>query len=186
MNALPIFHKSLLSDPFCDDVIKLASELDQEKGTIDDGVTDSVRRSTVRWINRDERSEFVYQVLTQIFKDFNRQVFGFNVDHVPEIQFTEYDESEQGHYDWHLDTISDGPVAYDRKLSMSIQLSPNTAYVGGDLQFHDNGSGGLPAEEIRSRGSVIVFPSFMPHRVTPVTQGKRLSLVAWMEGPKFQ
>ena len=186
MNALPIFHQSLLSDPFCDDVIKLASELDQEQATVGLNNTDSVRRSKVRWINRNERSEFVYQILTQLFKDFNRQVFGFNIDHVPEIQFTEYDESEQGHYDWHLDVISDGPVSYDRKLSMSIQLSPSTSYVGGDLQFYDSGSGGLPADEIRSRGTVIAFPSFMPHRVTPVTQGKRLSLVAWMEGPKFQ
>ena len=40
--------------------------------------------------------------------------------------------------------------------------------------------------EIRPQGSVIVFPSFVWHRVTPVTKGTRYSLVLWTCGQPFR
>jgi PKHD-type hydroxylase len=40
--------------------------------------------------------------------------------------------------------------------------------------------------EIREKGSVIVFPSFIWHRVTPVTAGTRYSLVNWNLGFPFR
>ena len=39
---------------------------------------------------------------------------------------------------------------------------------------------------IREKGRVLIFPSFLPHKVTPVTKGVRKSLVTWMEGPAWR
>lgn len=75
------------------------------------------------------------------------------------------------------------PIA-DRKLSVVVQLSEPDRYQGGDLQLerfvHPN------PEELRSRGAMIVFPSILFHRVTPITKGERSSLVGWMEGPHWR
>ena len=65
----------------------------------------------------------------------NRDCFGFDIDFIPEIQFTEYDASYEGKFDWHIDNVTSGEAVYSRKLSMTIQLSPSTSYEGGNLLF---------------------------------------------------
>ena len=185
MNPLPIVAPSALSDAFCDDVIKLASHLPEIDAMTESGeVNSSIRRSKARWILPNPDSQFIFSVLDQMFRDMNRNCFGFDLDYIPEIQFTEYDASYEGNFDWHIDNIAQGHSVYSRKLSMTIQLSPSTSYEGGNLLFR--GKAELPVEEIRPRGTVVVFPSFLEHCVTPVTQGRRLSLVAWIEGPNFR
>jgi len=84
-----------------------------------------------------------------------------------------------GHYDWHVD-IGPGPYSL-RKLSMSVQLSDPADYDGGELEFMASAESG-----IRTRGSLIVFPSFLQHRVTPVTRGIRASMVSWIAGPPYR
>ena len=85
-----------------------------------------------------------------------------------------------GHYDWHVDVGEQLQSA--RKLSLSIQLSDGSEYEGGDFRF----LGPTDAPAPRARGSLIAFPSFVTHRVEPVTQGERLSLVSWISGPPFR
>lgn len=86
-----------------------------------------------------------------------------------------------GHYDWHLDRGGLGIAP--RKLSAVIQLSDPNEYEGGDLQLY---VGSEPTNIKKQKGLVVVFPSFVLHRVTPVTGGTRRSLVAWLSGPKFR
>jgi len=188
MLALSVYVNGVFSDPFCDDVMKLAANLPEESGEVGDGVdgkvNKSIRRSKIKWISPNEDSGFIFASIERLFRDVNRDAFGLDIDTVPAIQFTEYDAADEGMYDWHVDTSWTQQVMYHRKLSMTVQLSPSSSYEGGDLQF-ENGAV-LPVDLIRPRGTAIVFPSFVRHRVTPVTQGKRYSLVAWMEGPKFR
>jgi len=83
-----------------------------------------------------------------------------------------------GKYDWHMDV---GPGQNSsRKLSMSVQLSDPKSYEGGDLEFMR-----VAQKSERDVGALIVFPSFLQHRVTPVTKGTRYSLVAWVHGKPF-
>jgi PKHD-type hydroxylase len=63
-------------------------------------------------------------------------------------------------------------------------LSDPSDYEGGRFEF-DNTLPQLPDEAFK-KGSVIVFPSFHKHRVTPVTSGIRHSLVTWVEGPHWR
>ena len=69
-----------------------------------------------------------------------------------------------------------------RKLSLSVQLSDGADYDGGDLRFP--GPTDEPAP--RERGALIAFPSFVTHRVEPVTRAERLSLVSWISGRPFR
>jgi PKHD-type hydroxylase len=77
-----------------------------------------------------------------------------------------------------------------RKLSMTINLNNPDDYDGGNLKFdfgpHADGERFHQCEEIRPRGSVIVFPSFVHHTVTPITRGTRYSLVVWSLGDPFK
>ena len=79
-----------------------------------------------------------------------------------------------------------------RKISMIVSLSEPTDYEGGQLEFdpinedHDSGRNVLECQEIKPRGSVVVFPSFVWHRVKPVTKGTRYSLVIWNIGYPFK
>ena len=73
---------------------------------------------------------------------------------------------------------------YDRKLSITVQLSDPTEYEGGDFYF---AAGENPdMEAMRKKGSVMVFPSYMVHAVKPVTKGVRRSLVCWFEGDRWR
>jgi len=86
-------------------------------------------------------------------------------------------------------TLNTNLVGKIRKLSVTVSLSDPATYKGGNLRFdfgpHHDGKRYHLCEEIRPRGSIIVFPSHVYHQVTPVTQGTRYSLVAWNLGKPF-
>lgn len=177
----------------CDKLIELALTLPAVDGLIGHGA-DKVslnveyRRSKIRWLPRfDNRFSSLFGKMQLLFHEGNRNAFGFDLSLFHEIQFTEYHASDLGKYDWHHDTVWVGSTLQRRKLSMVIQLSNPIDYEGGDFELCKDDCNQLPeAEAIRQRGTVLVFPSFLRHRVTPVTKGIRYSLVSWHEGPYFR
>ncbi len=107
--------------------------------------------------------------------------YGFDLTFPREITLTRYKIG--GHYDWHHD-IDWRWFPCQRKLSISIQLTDSSEYDGGDLEFKDITVS--DSEILREKGTVIVFPSYLVHKVTPVTRGERKSLVSWIEGPAWR
>jgi len=105
-------------------------------------------------------------------------VDGFNMALDPP-NILRYTAEEKGHYDWHLDY---GSAFSNRKISFSIQLSDPSEYDGGMLEV----TGMPPNEETRKKGTIILFPSYVRHRVTPVTRGTRYCIVGWVHGPHFR
>ncbi|HET7413774.1 MAG TPA: 2OG-Fe(II) oxygenase, partial [Pararhizobium sp.] len=93
-----------------------------------------------------------------------------------------YGAEAGGHFDWHSD-IGDGLLAARRKLTIVVQLSDPADYQGGLLQTNADGH---VNDATAARGSAIVFPSFVLHRVTSVTAGARYSLTTWVHGPAFR
>ena len=96
------------------------------------------------------------------------------------IQYTEYFDNG-GHYDWHQD-IGPGELSI-RKVSVTIQLSDSDEYEGGDLEFL---RGATPEQAPRGKGVAVLFPSYLLHRVTPLTGGTRRSLVLWLGGSHYK
>ena len=141
---------------------------------------DSLRKSSVMGINAEEEYQWLFDRLTMLVHHANGQRYGFTVNGFYEpLQLAEYGEGD--FFDWHLDF---GPgAASNRKFSITIQLSDEEAYEGGDLQFQINNKF---IDAPRKKGTVVLFPSFVIHRVTPITKETRRSLVGWVSGPPFR
>jgi PKHD-type hydroxylase len=93
-----------------------------------------------------------------------------------------YSAERKDHYVWHRDTLSIPSKESERKLSFSIQLSDPNSYQGGDLEFLPD----MPGIYKKAQGSLLIFPSYLTHRVSAVTQGTRYVIVGWIHGPMFK
>lgn len=190
MQAIWRCYESLWTAEACEQVIELGKRLPMENAKLGNehgqSLEDDWRRSKVGWAYPNNRDwEDVYEELNLIFHEAN-EYFRFDLGGIPEIQFTEYDSSYKGHYDWHIDTGWLDVGANHRKLTAIVQLTDETEYSGGEFELDClTFSEPLP-EKVIKQGTVFVFPSFLRHKVNPVENGTRRSLVAWMEGPKFR
>jgi len=191
-----------LSSETCNAIKAAAMNYKEEVGRVGgvvDRQTSPIRKAQVRFIpllnpiNDDFVS--VYAMLDTYVKMANRDYFGFDISNVPQsnIQFTQYGDWNQGEYNWHHDVFwihTDTQTLSQRKISLVIQLDDPKNYDGGDFEFHPDdlyGKNGHPdKEKLREQGTILVFPSFIRHRVTPVTRGVRHSLVYWQEGPLWR
>ena len=147
----------------------------QEKagvGSGNDGRVDSnIRRSGIHWLPNTPETKWVYDILSNVVSTINAQYFRFDLRGFAEhFQLTNYDESEQGMYGWHIDMGSDCRAPC-RKLSLVLQLSDPKEYEGGNLELQP---------------LIVAFPSWTLHQVTPVISGSRQTLVSWINGPQFK
>jgi PKHD-type hydroxylase len=189
MNQHWQYWPQILNENIINSIINLGEQYPKVKPTLGfDGKTNNnqYRSSDIHWINpNDNHSKFLVDILWYFAKEANRNAFNFDIDYIPDIQYTKYYSEDNGKYDWHSDTFWANPTLYDRKLSIIIQLSDSNDYTGGDFEI-DPHYHQLPKDIIRQKGTVIVFPSFLNHRVTTLLTGSRKSLVSWVQGPKFR
>jgi PKHD-type hydroxylase len=151
--------------------------------------TKEIRNSNVSWIN----DWWVKKELEPYVKRANEMAgWNFNFTKSEASQFTIYEPGE--YYDWHRDAqnypyTQGEQKGLIRKLSVTVSLSNPEDYEGGFLEFSRendfNKKYFYKVREILPRGSICVFPSYTWHRVTPVTKGKRLSLVQWNLGDGY-
>ena len=210
------YFQSALSPKLCDDIINYGkahkpqmaitggAEKDNQSSRKADG---SLKKSVINNIQKKRKSDIVWMNDRWIYKEIhpliheaNRKAdWNFNWDWSESCQFTKYGVGQ--YYGWHCDSWEvpykeDGPTKGKiRKLSVTISLNDPSEYDGGNLEFdfrnqvdweRNKKKAIKTCTEIRPRGSVIVFPSFCWHRVTPVTSGTRYSLVIWNLGYPFK
>jgi PKHD-type hydroxylase len=193
MNALWQLWGERFSKSTCERIISLAKLLPETEAKVGGGgenigeVNNQIRRSKIRWLY-GTMPDFkdLYLDIVDMFNIANRNSFGVDLWYLHEMQFTEYKSDDEGCYDWHIDTMLQDSKPSHRKLSMVIQLSDPADYEGGQLEIQPWMMEPPPPEVLKNQGSVVIFPSLLRHRVTPVTKGTRYSLVAWMEGPKWR
>ena len=192
--------RSVLSPDACDRIIQLGDELKQQESKIPRPDPErEIRRSTHAWLKGGRtktKYQWIYDQLTQYLLQINNRLWKWNLHKFEPFQYTVY--SSEDHYTWHADQKRQ---AYDekapwpgltRKLTISVQLSEPAEYEGGQFEIEvlEKGPDTVDEriarpEELRHKGSAIVFPSFLYHRVTKVTAGTRKSLVGWCLGPPF-
>lgn len=166
---------------------KLKNQLKEIKPKLYDGNTSGVidktyRESQIWWIPKNKDFKWLYDRIGTLIKNGNDNMWNFDITHMnEEIQYAEYHAENAGHYDWHVDI--GGASTSMRKISISIQLSDPEEYEGGELQFFFKRN---TVTAPKTKGTAILFPSFMLHRVTPITKGTRKSLVLWVSGPPFK
>jgi PKHD-type hydroxylase len=178
------YFKNVFNNAEIEKLKELAMNYPIVQGTVNGNIDTSYRLSEIRWLQYNNDTEYLYKQCKNLLTNANKKMWNFHVTNIKEpLQFGEYKsnpDGENGKYDWHMD-IGKGGIS-TRKLSMSIQLSDSSEYEGGDLEFmiHRN-----IIKAPRDKGTVIFFPSYLTHRITPVTSGKRQSLVTWFHGPPF-
>ena len=164
---------------------KIGDNLTKEEGTIlqENSSNEKIRKSTVSWLEENQQTSWIYDALYQFSCIANDKVWKFNLSNFFEsIQYTAY-EAPSSHYDWHLDIDGAGSTpAVSRKISIVVNLTDPKEYEGGELILK-MGTSEVSLKE--GEGSVILFPSYVLHKVNPVTKGKRNSLVLWVSGPPF-
>lgn len=173
--------KGGLSDIEIEKIYTKTNSLSLEASTILTGSETNIRKSLVSWLlKEDKENDWLYDKLIDFAYYVNKELWNFDINFlVDDIQYSQY-LSDSNHYDYHLD-LGPGMLSL-RKISIVVQLSDSNDYEGGDLQIL---KGKNPINLPRDKGSVFLFPSFLLHRVTPVTSGQRDSLVLWLCGKSF-
>jgi len=152
----------------------------------DSEVKDSIRKSQHCWI---PSAHWIGGFLWHYIMNANKDNFLYDISHIENnmIQYTQYNKGD--YYNWHTDMdICDiiEPDQLVRKLSFTLQLTNDDEYTGGDLEFADFDDSTYRFLVPKSRGTVIVFDSRTPHRVSPIKSGVRKSLVGWVVGKRWR
>ena len=205
------YFKSALTPKFCDEVIAYANQ-QKEVIALTGGYEKKkkLNKEEIKNLQRKRKSDLVWLNDTWIYKEIHPYVqqaniqagWNFDWNFSESCQFTKYKHNQ--YYDWHCDSWekpynkknkNDPNHGKIRKLSMTCQLSDGSEYQGGEIEFdfrnydppmRDEAKHKVQCKEILPKGSIIVFPSFVWHRVKPVTSGTRYSLVVWHLGYPFR
>ena len=204
------YFQSAIPERICDDIVRYGKSLQDQMAVTGGYGNRPLNKNQVKDLKKKRNSDIVWMNDRWIYKEIQPYVnqaninagWNFEWDFSESCQFTKYKKGQ--YYDWHCDSW-DKP--YDRKdpnnpehgrirkLSMTCQLTDGSEYKGGELEFdfrnydphmRDESKHRIQCKEILPKGSIIVFPSFVWHRVKPVTAGTRYSLVVWHLGKPFR
>lgn len=182
---------------FCDRVVAYADTLERMEGAVRYDPAKKARSSEVAWIPDNTSHSWITGPVANIVAVTNRKYWQWDITGHESFQYTRY--SEDQFYGWHADARAE-PYPEDnrwpgmiRKISVTISLSGETDYEGGDFAIEDTTlSPDRAAKRIRTlnearpKGSIVIFASHLHHEVRPVTGGLRRSLVGWFLGPPFK
>jgi len=202
------YFKSAIPSRICDDIIKHGLSQAETMARTGDYGDKELSKDQIKDMKRKRNSDLVWLNDTWIYKEIHPYLieanknagWNFQWDRSEACQFTKYKLNQ--YYDWHCDSWNkpyDKPDTPEhgkiRKLSMTCQLTDGSEYKGGELEFdfrnydphmRDESKHLVKVKEILPKGSIVVFPSHVWHRVKPVTSGTRYSLVVWSIGDPFK
>ena len=198
------YFKSAIPPKICDDIVRYGKQLQDQMALTGGYGNKPLNHQQVKDLKKKRDSNIVWMDDRWIYKEIQPYVhqanaaagWNFQWDYSESCQFTQYKKGQ--YYDWHCDgwdrpyQRKDGDPAQGkvRKLSVTVSLSDKKDYSGGELEFQfrnlDNPKVSRVCEEILPKGSLVVFPSFVWHRVKPVKKGVRYSLVIWNLGYPFK
>jgi len=153
------------------------------------------RKSYVSWLN----DPWLYKLIHPFVRTANKNAeWNFEWDWSETMQFSHYTKGQ--FYGWHNDSSplpgtnpSSPTYGKIRKISTVIALSNSASYQGGQFQMDyraedpdESGRQVQNVNELNEQGSLICFPSFVWHRLQPLTKGKRYSLIVWHWGKPFK
>jgi PKHD-type hydroxylase len=177
---------SYFSNKFCNEAIDYIDKTKLNKGRVgNNNLNIKTRDSDIvfldeNWLNKE---------IKYLIDEANKETWGFEIDSYEPVQFTKYGLNQ--HYDWHVDSFSIKTLKDKvRKLSIIIALNDSKEYIGGDVLIQNmdtfNDCKIFNCDVLKKVGSVVIFPSFIFHKVMPITSGVRYSLVNWIVGDNFK
>jgi len=203
------YFTSAIPPKICDDIIKYGLSKPESMARTGEYGDKKLTKDQVKNMKKKRNSDLVWLNDSWIYKELHPYIhkankfagWNFEWDRSESCQFTKYKHNQ--YYDWHCDSWDkpynkkegDPDNGKIRKLSMTCQLTDSSEYEGGELEFdfrnydphmREENKHLKQAKEILPKGSIIVFPSFVWHRVKPITSGTRYSLVMWSIGNPFK
>jgi len=201
------YFQSAVPHRICDDIVRYGKQLQDQLATTGGyGDTKKLNQKQIKNLKKKRDSDVVWMNDRWIYKEIHPYVhqananagWNFQWDFSENCQFTKYNKGQ--YYDWHCDgwdkpyERKEGDPSYGkiRKLSVTVTLSDPKDYKGGELEFDfrnlDPNKPAKPVKckEILPKGSLVVFPADLWHRVCPVKKGSRYSLVIWNLGWPFK
>ena len=201
------YFQSAIPERVCNDIVRYGKSLQDQMAVTGGYGNKPLNAKQTKDLKKKRNSDIVWMSDRWIYKEIqpyihqaNRNAgWNFEWDFSESCQFTKYTKDQ--FYDWHCDSwdkpyIRENPNDIDhgkiRKLSVTVTLSDPKEYKGGELEFDfrnldpDKKRNVLKCKEILPKGSLVVFPSFVWHRVCPVKKGSRHSLVIWNLGWPFK
>jgi len=194
------YFKNAVNKDFCKLIEDIVKKIKPVKGTIS-GITNAKSQKKQLYKTRQSDVKFfsdqvVYDQIVPFVRKANDSAnWNYEFDWVESAQYTIYKKNQ--HYDWHCDQPDEAYKSNDinfngktRKLSCTLLLNNSSEYEGGDFEFDfrnkKTGSNITKVTQLNNQGDLIVFPSYIWHRVKPITKGTRKSLVLWFIGPPFK
>jgi len=199
------YFEKALSKKICDKIIKHGKAKQLRMGTISHiGSNNKITKKEKQFVKQHRKSkvcfmndQWLYDIFAPYIKTANINAgWNYNLTWSESFQFTVYKKSN--YYHWHQDTFGEPNVSQDpnfngkiRKVSLICNLTDSKKFTGGELEFdisnyRERETTILKCNEARQQGTVIVFPSFVWHRVKPVTSGTRISIVNWSIGEPWK
>lgn len=172
---------AVLSKEFCHSALEHIDWATAVQATVTDNkvVDTTTRRTDVVWQNPTQPIGCIAKCYMEMANQSAE--WGYSLCGQENTQFSRYKSVDEGHYDWHMDAGAP-KNGIQRKLSCVILLNDPSEFEGGILQLKGMEDRNL----LDKQGSIIVFPSFVEHKVTPVTKGVRYTAVTWASGPSFR
>tara|TARA_B110000211_G_C13780392_1_gene421656 strand:- start:48 stop:572 length:525 start_codon:yes stop_codon:yes gene_type:complete len=168
--------KNAVDDKFIQSIIDVGESQELQEATVGfDTSTNKIRSTKISWISA---KEILLPLKDKILETNKSKDWNYTVTGMFPFQYSVYNKND--HYDWHIDRRPVHQGEDEKKLSFSLILNEN--YEGGELEFK-NSDENMSLD--LDKGDMVTFPSFLEHRVKPVLNGTRISLVGWMVGPKY-
>jgi len=191
------YFKGEIPENVCDDIVRHGNSKVLDQGLVGstDNVTNNkeIRKSEVCFLN----DQWLYNLILPYVHIANKNAgWNFDWNWSESIQFTKYKPDE--FYTWHADDLpspfgeKSHPNYKDkiRKLSVTVNLTDPNEYTGGDFEIdlrnNTEGRQIITFDEVKPKGSILIFPSFVTHQVRPIRTGERNSLVIWNLGPPWK
>lgn len=180
-----VFLDKFLDSDLCDFIVKQGKKLNVEQGTVyepgsdKESMNETIRKAQTAFF---EKGHWVESIIQSALQSVNQTTWQARLTSSEPVQFGVYGQGE--FYGEHKDIDLSTPI--NRKLSITVQLTDPNYYKGGDFVLWGLTGKELRNDEWRNKGSILVFPSFLKHKVEKVTKGTRMSLVQWYAGPEWQ
>ena len=202
------YFQSVIPPKICDDIIEYGKSQQEQIALTGGYDPEKVSEDDIKDVSKKRKSNIVWMSDRWIYNEIQPYVhtanqnagWNFQWDFSENCQFTKYEKGQ--YYDWHCDSWDkpyfnqqnpqDPTHGKIRKLSVTVSLSDPKEYKGGELEFDfrnldpDKPRKPVKCKEILPKGSLVVFPGFVWHRVCPVKKGSRYSLVVWNLGQPFK
>lgn len=198
------WHQDVLPNNFIEDLFKIAKTKKFDVAVISQVLENNNDKKLVKEMKKDVRNanaiflsdNWIYATTNPIVHAANQKAgWNFQWDWNEPAQLGKYGKGQ--FYNWHMDSVNEPYNIHPghpengkiRKLSTIIALNDSSEYEGGEVVFDARdsvkGSRIIHCKELQKKGTVVTFPSFVWHRVQPVTKGIRYSLVIWHLGNPF-